>query len=1320
MARLSELTGTPWHIDRWHLADGDTRRHCHRCVFFRSHDKYCSRIGRKCFGSAHCEYYSEESVSTPKPFDGLLSPGLPRKQDPQPRKHLPESSEALSLVNSKKGFSNFSFIGLLDPELEKLGREAEYYLESDANVAIYKVGYLGEQVVNNILRFEQLEYLKGDRQVDSINTLIRHNCLPKPVERALTDIRIGRNRAVHENYDSEENARRLVKEAFEICSWYMKEYGSDYFNPAEHKYIEPFYESEKFNNSENIPLSQKVIEDIKVDPSQKPVLTVEEKERAKEQSIKTAEAIIEPIPDFSLNDGVILEMRCVPFMDSLRHIQIEELYIENNASEALTNYTIEITSSPSISVPLLLRFAQLSPGRGTSIRNIDITVNSDYLNKVTTDTYFYLSIVLKKEREVIAEERADLEISEEVANEIALSQPTILPIEKLNESDYFINPTLNESNDRIYIPCGLGNSDNGFFIYGIRKTRLCTCENADIYALVYNYMVRESRMDPDKLPVYLVNQNLPFVVDYRPVYRLAIILLQLIKNNYFRNNQLAVKYMGQQSDFDLATGLIMDYAKRFARILNIPFKGITIKTSPSGLQVSVEGKAEIYSENNKELNTNAREMWYGRKLRYHLSENNMDDLLYILHEISDFEYFREGQFEALAEMMSSEQNAVSIMPTGSGKSLVFYMASLLQPLPAMIIEPTDILITDQIRNLREIHHIDNVAHLKLTDSFNFENYDIHNSLNYMTPETMTNRNLFSAFIHKFNLGENLKSEKVSPGPMMAYFILDEIHCISNWGHDFRPEYLMLSRNLSKYIDHVQRWGFTGTANLTVVEDIQKQLPVPEKNFFSPIQFEKYNVSYDFRECEDTADMLLKVSDILDECLSRGERSIVFTKSDAITELIAKTVEVPILPFLNGDVSSYLQFANGTFDALVSTEELGIGINFPNIRNIIHFGLPLSKNEYVQEIGRAGRSNERVRSYVLYLKADKTNVPDGFISRSFDIARINELHQFENDYSIIFNKLTGGLTDGEELLSQLTELETKLIQQIGKIGLIECSEEHLKETKRNLYMLYVCGYVNDWYSYGKNPETNSHLIYVELNNPGSEIQLRKVMQEKLRDYLSSLGKENRKEIVNVTLARSIDEVISIYVKWYFEKYLYRNNEEFIDLYEFITESQNIPSNEITDNIKDYFALPFTTILDEEAEYTSLNMHQILDKATVGFGRSTISNIERINSSRYSEKLDFLLLCNDLCANGKLNQNRIDRLVRSSGRETRDIINEMFKKLYPSCTTEGKLSIINYLEINGSRHDIEIDDFVNEIYASGDKDDIYYAVLAKRINKIFSRG
>ncbi|MDQ0885030.1 hypothetical protein QFZ81_000118 [Paenibacillus sp. V4I9] len=411
-------------------------------------------------------------------------------------------------------------------------------------------------------------------------------------------------------------------------------------------------------------------------------------------------------------------------------------------------------------------------------------------------------------------------------------QEGIVTKEDITQEDYFVNVSLKHTTDDIYVPCGIGNSDNGFFICGLRKARRCEHRYANVYALIYNYLLRNSKITDANKPKYIKQISTIYSLDYKNIYRLQILILQMIKNNYLRDSYLEVDFDGDIEELDQAIEVINNYAELYCRLVGIKnYLPIAIHQSKNGNSISLKNGKGIYIKENTSFISNARELWIGQKINYRLTSDNLGDLEYLLSEISPFESFKDGQFEVLKNMLAANEHSVCIMPTGSGKSLIYYMISILQPLPIFVVSPTDILICDQIRNLEKFHNIDNISHLKLENDNDFSKFEMCNSLLYLTPTTFQSRHLLAKF------------RGINTELMVAYVVLDEIHCLSNWGHDFRAEYLMLSKFLKKFLDRALFIGFTATANYTVIEDIQKQLDIPVKNIFSPISFNKYNISF---------------------------------------------------------------------------------------------------------------------------------------------------------------------------------------------------------------------------------------------------------------------------------------------------------------------------------------------------------------------------------------------------------------------------------------------------------------------------------------------
>jgi hypothetical protein len=309
----------------------------------------------------------------------------------------------------------------------------------------------------------------------------------------------------------------------------------------------------------------------------------------------------------------------------------------------------------------------------------------------------------------------------------------------------------------VLIPCGIGENDHGYYICGMIESMRCLHQYANVYAVIYNYIIRSTRNGIDDRPAFFKNMKTPFQINYTNVFRLETIILQLIKNNYITDSLVNFNYDGDVAELRSALMMINHYADLFCRLIGLPpSPPLRITSKAKTINISFLRKGGVYVESNT-APCNVRALWIGQKINYRLTESNLKDLQYILSEISTFHSFREGQFETLAKMLSSDEHVVCTMPTGRGKSLLFYMASLLQPVPVFVIAPTDNYIRSQIRNLEKIHNFDNTAIL------NNENIILQNALLFLSVDSISD-------VLPANLSE---SNHVS------YAVLDDVHCLAN-------------------------------------------------------------------------------------------------------------------------------------------------------------------------------------------------------------------------------------------------------------------------------------------------------------------------------------------------------------------------------------------------------------------------------------------------------------------------------------------------------------------------------------------------------------
>lgn len=949
----------------------------------------------------------------------------------------------------------------------------------------------------------------------------------------------------------------------------------------------------------------------------------------------------------------------------------------------------------------------------------DFTTNYGYEKKTAEwiiDTWLFCINEKVAEEWAMHQKINERRPSEEIINILPIDDFTNIKLSEmiskrdLIPEDYFVNVSLNHATDDIFVPCGVGSGDNGFFICGLHKARRCEHRYANIYALIYNYLLRNSKMTEADKPRYLDQISSVYSLDYKNIFRLQIIILQMIKNNYLKNSYLEVDYDGEIDELNQAVAIINHYAELFCRLAGVrEYAPIVVRQSKNGNVISLKNHKGIFIKENTLFISNARELWIGQKINYKLTTDHLKDLEYLLREISPFDSFKEGQFEALASMLAAKGHSVCIMPTGSGKSLIYYMISILQPLPMFIVSPTDILISDQIRNLEKFHNIDNISHLKLKSDNDFTNFEMYNSLLYLTPTTFQSRHLLAKLRH------------INAGLKVAYVVLDEIHCLSNWGHDFRAEYLMLSKFMRKFLDRAVFIGFTATANYTVVEDIQKQLDIPEKNIFSPISFNKFNISFNYISVDSTYDMYEAACEVINKTLKNNERTIVFTKNDQISISLAEKIGYEADVFSVNAPEAYHHFAENKCNVLIASEGLGVGINFPNVSNVVHFGLPISKSEYVQQIGRAGRANEAVTSYIIYLNNSDKNTVSGLLNReNVEIDDINgAIDLLNNDYSQTYKKLNNNIRSKHHLYKNLLAFYESL--RDGNKLVYPFKIDEIETIRRYLYMLFVIGYVNDWYAYSVDEKKKAINTLVDVNQSNqtfyskSENMLNRIKQ-RTNDYFAFMG-NNRDNIAKVSRANEIEEIIKIYVDWYYAKFLYHHREQFLDLFSFIETHKESQSQVIMNSLKEYFFLPFIAVKNDEAYFLQLSIKDISKKVMEGMDKSISVNIERINSNRYSYKLDYLLFILTLKFDRIFDRGRIERIVTHTSREEFIDILTTSLKLYKNCDNKNRFELLKNFETYAQKYNMNGIEIFNLVFELNDKDVIYYGVLARYANKKF---
>ena len=515
--------------------------------------------------------------------------------------------------------------------------------------------------------------------------------------------------------------------------------------------------------------------------------------------------------------------------------------------------------------------------------------------------------------------------------------------------------------------------------------------------------------------------------NYLLATRIEMLLLSLYENGYIKLNDKTIE-LNVYSNDNLTKQSIEISVKNFLHWLenicilqnttfNLPEININLVDSEqalstmSGINVSIS-LVDVYSQTNfdnvvyikndfflyennlisEQTQFNAPSTYLFKKnyfivkshrINYNLTKEKYSNALeFILKNVSNiYNEFRANQLDIILECLNN-RSVMGILPTGAGKSLCYQLVSLLLPTKTIMIAPLQLLMVDQYNNIQDKLGITNVTYINSTKSENLNVFNKEKSLiTIISPERF--------FSEKFTKSLHDMSSKV------GFIVIDEAHCLSEWGHDFRTSYLCLSHNIGRFLpSETFLMALTGTASHRVFEDIDCEFQNFKKKKTKAIFADNMRRDNLTIFIQKTNEKYKKLIDNISPTLLgiNKDKTLIFTKkkranSDNTTDsaciTLTETIKNDELLFdkINEDIISYyaggneltshtkeqtlLDFKEGKLLVVVATKAFGMGVDVPDIRKTIHYGLPSSFESLYQQFGRAGRDGKPSECYVYY-------------------------------------------------------------------------------------------------------------------------------------------------------------------------------------------------------------------------------------------------------------------------------------------------------------------------------------------------------------------
>jgi len=554
-------------------------------------------------------------------------------------------------------------------------------------------------------------------------------------------------------------------------------------------------------------------------------------------------------------------------------------------------------------------------------------------------------------------------------------------------------------------------------------------------------------------------------------------------------------------------------------------------------------------------------------------DNDLQHLEFFLENIFDYTSFNPGQYPIIENVLAL-RDTIGLLPTGGGKSLTYQLACLLQPSISFVVCPIKSLMFDQKKDLED-------AYFQNVETITSE---VTGKVREQILDNFGNGKYFFVFIspERFQTQDfRNRLSAINANYSFAYAVIDEVHCLSEWGHDFRTSYLNLSKTIHKHCGNFNFLGLTATASVNVLRDIQIEFNIKQEDVKTLIDYTRPKL--EFIVVKDNGNKLSFLKQILTAKQSKDnifqldnqktKCGLIFTPyvngkfgCFTLANDLQKDLGIAVKSYSGSKPSGFPEnidfekfkfqvqndFKTNKFSLLTATKAFGMGINKRNIDYTFHYGIPSSMEALYQEAGRAGRNRQPSECYIL-LSEEKENIDDLF-NPNATYEEIRDLtEKVKWDGKDVFRQIflyQQGLEPIEKELELLSKLHNKYSQPNSRKVVNGSDLGTSKErVEKAIYRLSNIGIIKDW-TIENFFNGGVFTVYYENYNENSIKNTLLAFIKKYEDNFEFDNKEiHRKytEIYQRTDLSTFEKSALTLLKWSYDKFAYSRRQSLQNVY-----------------------------------------------------------------------------------------------------------------------------------------------------------------------------